>query len=261
MSVIGDGWHGNIGCSCWCAEWDAWYSKVAVFSLDHGRGEHCIYLQRWLVADPSFSTTYVVPGIPSVLFLYLSASFSLLCLLSVRLDSVDWHILLIVAVLSCEFSFHSCNRGPVSWLAVTRWSRENGRNCWYVGATQPIGIFLPPLFGKPTQLCRFALFPTLFVMVHAIDLLPSPWHSPFLVPPCVFPIIVWMGRLPELDVRCSTHPQVPYSPLYPPAIPTIISPSLSTLLNTSIVLLYISCLLLPPIQMIQISRMSPFVWC
>ena len=72
-----------------------------------------------------------------------------------------------------EFSARSCSCHRLSCLEVTRGLRENGRNfSCNVGATQPIGIFLPPPSCKSTQLCRFEI------------LLPSPNPTPL----CVFGI-------------------------------------------------------------------------
>ena len=134
--------------------------------------------------DPSFSTLYVVPDIPTMLFSYLFTTSSPLPLLFLRLYSVVCDILLVVPVLGGEFSAHSCNSCHLSCLEVTRGLGENGRNfSCNVGATLPIGIVLPPPSHESTQFCGFAIFPTLFVMVHAMDLLPSPLSFP-LHPSC-----------------------------------------------------------------------------
>ena len=110
--------------------------------------------------DPSFSSLYVVPGFPSMLFSYLSTTSLLLPLLFLRLYSVVWHILLVVSVVGGEFSAHSCNSCRLSCLEVTRGLGENGRNFWCnMGATQPIGIFLPPPSRDSTQLCGFDILP------------------------------------------------------------------------------------------------------
>ena len=171
--------------------------------------------------DPAFSSLYVVPDFPSMLFSNCFTTSSLLHLLSLHRYSVVCHILLIIPVLGGEFPAHSCNTRRLSCLEVTRGLWENGRNVLCnVGATQPIGIFLPPPSCKSMQLCGFAIFSTLFVIVHAMDLLPTPLLPPLLLPtPSVFPIIIWTGGLPAPDVRRSTYPLIPYSPhilcLYP----------------------------------------------
>jgi len=147
------------------------------------------------------SSLYVVPDFPSMLFSFLSTTSSLLPLLCLRLHSVIWCILCIVPVLGGEFSASSCNIRCLSCLEVTRGLRENCRIFWCnMGATQPIRIFHPPPSPKSTQLCGFAIFSTLFVMVHAMDLLPYLLRPSCLPPPSVFAIIVWMGGLAALDV-------------------------------------------------------------
>jgi hypothetical protein len=112
-----------------------------------------------------------------------------------------------------------------------------------VGATQPIGIFLPPPSRKSTQMCRFGILPlsrnstqlcgfgifNSFLHGPCNGFLPfPPSSSPFLPPPSVLPIIVWMGGLPAPDVLHSTYLLVLYSPWYPPPVPMIVVPSLST---------------------------------
>jgi len=131
------------------------------------------------VPDALFSSLYVVPDFPSMLFLYLFTTSSPLPLLFLRLHSVVWHILLIVPVLGGECFAHSCSSCCLSCLEVTRGLGENDRIFLFnVGATQPIGIFLPPPSRKSTQLCGLAIFSTLFVMVHTMDLLHSPLSFP-----------------------------------------------------------------------------------
>ena len=147
--------------------------------------------------DLSCSSLHVVPDFPSMLFSYLFTTSSPLPLLFVRSYSVVWQNLLVVPALGGEFSAHSCNSCRLSCLEVTRGLGENGRNfLCNVGATQPIGIFLSPPSRKSTQLCGFAIFSTLFVMVHAIDLL----HTPISVPlhpsfPSLFGRVVCLYRV------------------------------------------------------------------
>jgi len=112
------------------------------------------------VLDPSVFGLYVVPGFPSMLFSYLSTTSLLLPLLFLCFYSVVWNILLIISVVGGEFSAHSCNSCRLSCLEVTRGLGENGSNFWFnMGATQPIGIFLPPPSCNSTQLCRFDILP------------------------------------------------------------------------------------------------------
>jgi len=102
----------------------------------------------------------VVPGSPSMLFSYLSTTSLLLPLLFTHLYSVVCHILLVVSVVGGEFSAHSCHSCHLSCLEVTRGFGENGRNFGCnMGATQPIGIFLPPPSRNSTQLCGFDILP------------------------------------------------------------------------------------------------------
>jgi len=119
-----------------------------------------IFLVGYLVPDHSFASLYVVSGFPSTLFSYLSTTFSLLCLLFLLLHSVIWCISLMVPLLSSEFCAHYCNCCLITWLKVTRGQWENGRNFLCdMGATQPIGIFLPPASRKSTPLHRFNILP------------------------------------------------------------------------------------------------------
>ena len=67
------------------------------------------------------------------------------------------------------------------------------------------------IFSSISQLplnCVASVSSTLFVMVNAMDHLPSLLCAPFLLPPSVFRIIVWTGGLAALDVWCSTYPLV-----------------------------------------------------
>jgi len=211
-----------------------------------------------------------------MLFSYLFTTSSPLPLLIFCLYSEVWHILLVVPVVGDDFSAHSCYSCRLFCFQVTRGLGENGRNfSCNVGATQLIRIFLPPPFCKSTQLCGFDILPpsrnanqlcgfgTFNSFRHGpcngSPIFP-PDSPPFLPPPSVFPIIVWMGGLLALDVQRSIYPLVPYSPPYPPPVPTIVSPSLSTQLNASIVLQYISGLLLALPQIPQIPLIPSFVW-
>ena len=131
-----------------------------------------------------------------MLFSYLSTTSSLLPLLFLRLYLVDWHILLVVSVVGGQFSAHSCNSCRVSCLEVTRGLGENGWNfCCNMGATQPIGIFLPPPSRNSMQLC-------------GIDILPLSLNSAS---------IVWLQYLQLFSSWCiqciSSFP--PFFPLHP----------------------------------------------
>jgi len=216
------------------------------------------------VPESSFSSISVGPDFPSMLFSYLFTTSSPLPLLFLRMYSVVWHILLLVPVVGGEFSAHSCKSCCIPCLEVTRGLGENGRNFQCnVGATQPIQIFLPPPSRKSTQLYIFNILPSFhnstklcgFGIFNSFchgpcngsDHFP-PSSPPFLPPPSVFPIIVWTGDLPARHVQRSTYRLVLYSPPYPPPIPMIVSPSVSTYRNPSIVFIYISGVLLPPHQ-------------
>jgi len=94
-----------------------------------------------------------------------------------------WHILLVVPVPGSESSVYSWICYCLSCPIVTRWLGGNGSNCWCnVGAIQPIGIFLLPPSCRSMDFCRFEIFWTLFVMVQATDLLPSPLLPPRSIP-------------------------------------------------------------------------------
>jgi hypothetical protein len=69
-----------------------------------------------------------------------------------------------------------------------------------MGATQPIGVILHPESPKSTQLCGFAIFPTVFTILHGTNLLASPLLPPTDPTPSIYPIVVWMGGLPGLDM-------------------------------------------------------------
>jgi len=112
------------------------------------------------VPDPSFSSLYVVSNFPSMLFSYFSTTSLLLPLLFSCLNSAVGSILLIVHVLRGEFSSHPCSSHRLSSLEVTRGLGENGNNfLCNVGATQPIGIFLPLPSRKSMQMCVFHILP------------------------------------------------------------------------------------------------------
>jgi hypothetical protein len=146
------------------------------------------------VLDTSFSSLYMVPDFPSMLFLYLSTTSLILPLIFLRLYSVVWHILLIVSVVGGEFLAHSCNSCRLSCLEVSRGLGDNGRNFWFnMGATQPIGICLPPPSGNSTQLCGFDILPqsrnsTSIVWLRYLQLFWS-WYMQWIscVPP-FFPL-------------------------------------------------------------------------
>jgi len=95
-----------------------------------------------------------------MLFSYLFTTSSPIPLLFLHLNSVVSHSLLIVPVVGGECFSHSCNSCRLSCVEVTRGLVENGRNFWCnIGATQPIGIFLPPPTCISTQLCALDILP------------------------------------------------------------------------------------------------------
>jgi hypothetical protein len=61
------------------------------------------------VPNLSFSSLYVVSSFPCILFSYLSTTSALLPFLILHLHSVVWNIMLVVPVLSGEFSVHFFN--------------------------------------------------------------------------------------------------------------------------------------------------------
>ena len=131
------------------------------------------------MSDISFSRLYVVSNFPSMLLSYLFTTSSFLPRLFPRIHSAVGHILPMVPIVSGEFSADSCDSHWLSCFEVTKILREIGRNLvCNMGATQPIGIFLPPTSRKSMQLCGFVIFPTLCVIVHAMDLLPPPLLPP-----------------------------------------------------------------------------------
>jgi len=221
-----------------------------------------MYLEWCLVLDPTFPNLSVVSGFHNMLFSCFLMTSWLLPLCFFHLHSVVSHILLIICVLGCGFSTHSCNCCRVSCPKVTRGLGANGRNVWCnMGATQPIWIFLPPPSLESTQLCGFAIFSTRFIILHAINLLPSTLLSLFLPPLSVLPKVVWIGGLPAPNEQHSTYLLHPYSPPYPPPVPMIVSPNLSTEPNQSIVLQYISGMQLPPPQLAQNPPILPLERC
>ena len=158
--------------------------------------------------DPSFSSLYVVPDFPSMLFSYLFPTSLPLAILFPRLYLAVALILLVVPVLGGEFSANSCDSRRLSCLEVTRGLGQNGRNfSCNVGAPQLIGIFVTPPSCESTQLCGFAISSTLLVMVHAMNLLPSPHLPPIHLLPSIIPIIGRMGGRPARDVQHSSFHQ------------------------------------------------------
>jgi hypothetical protein len=105
------------------------------------------------VLDPSCSSLYVGPDIPSMHFPYLVTTTLPLPSLFLRMYLVDWQILLAVHLLGGELSANSRNTCRLPCLEDTRVLREDAQNfkCC-VGATQPIGTSLPPSSCKSMQL-------------------------------------------------------------------------------------------------------------
>jgi len=90
--------------------------------------------------------------------LFTTSAYHPLCCL--RLYSVVWHILLVVPFPGGEFSAHPWYSHRLSCLEATRGIGETDRNfLCNVGATQPIGTFLPPPSCKSMQLCGFDILP------------------------------------------------------------------------------------------------------
>jgi hypothetical protein len=115
----------------------------------------------------------VVPDFPSILLSHCFTTSPYLPRLFPWFHSAVGDILLIVAIFTAEVSANSCDSCWLSCLEVSQTLREISRNLvCNMGATQPIEIFLPPTSRKSMQLCGFVTFPTLFIMVHAMDLLP-----------------------------------------------------------------------------------------
>jgi len=115
------------------------------------------------------------------------------------------YISLVVPVLGGEFSAHFCNSHCLSCLEVTKGLGENGTNFFcHMGATQPIGIFLPTPSCKSMQLCGFDILPLFnsFCCSPVNGSPPFPSSSPLFLPPrSIFPIVVWMCGLPAPDMR------------------------------------------------------------
>jgi len=130
------------------------------FLRNVGGGEELyIFLEGCFMPDPSFSSSYVVLDFPSMFFSYLFTTSLPLPVLFPCLYLAVRYILLVVPVFSGEFSAHSYNSHCLSCLEVTRGLGENSMNFWCnMGATQPIGIFLPQPSRKSTQLCGFDIF-------------------------------------------------------------------------------------------------------
>ena len=77
------------------------------------------------------------------------------------------HIMLGVPVLRASFSPHSCNPHYLSSLEVTGWCEVNhSKFQCTVGATQPIGIFLPLPSHESMQLCGFYVLPLSYKFIH-----------------------------------------------------------------------------------------------
>ena len=205
----------------------------------------------------------MIPNCPSLLCSYLFTRSLLLPLVFPFCYLAVGHNILVNPVLSGEFSSHFCNCYRLKYLEVTRGLGENGWNFQRnEGVIRPIRIFLPLHLANSGNLvvaivshhlatplnCMPSVSWTLFIMVHAMDLLLPPSS------PLIFPIIGWTGSLPVPDVGCSIYPLALYTPPYPLPVPMIISLCLSTGLYTAIFLLYISGLLLPPPQIAQIAQ-------
>ena len=128
--------------------------------------------------NSSFSNLYVVPHFSSICFTYLLTTSLLVTLCFPYLYSMVRHILLIVSVLRLERSGHPNNSHHRLYLKVTRGLGVNDWNFWSnMGATQPMGIYLPPPSCMSTQLCGFNIFNS-FIIVHAMHLLPCPLVHP-----------------------------------------------------------------------------------
>ena len=154
--------------------------------------------------DPSFSSLYVVPDFPSMLFSYLFTTSSPLHLLFLRMYSVVWYIVLVVAVLGGEFCAHSCLCCRLSYLEVTSGLGENCRNfLCNMGATQPKEYFFPLHLANPCNHVNLR-YSQLFLLWSMQWISSIPPFPPFLPPGSVFPIIVWMGDLPAPGVQHST---------------------------------------------------------
>ena len=156
------------------------------------------FLYTWrgaFVPDCSVSSHYVVPDIPCMRFSYFFTTSLLLPLLISCLCSAVGHILLSISVLGGESSAESCNSRRLSCLEVTRGSGENGNHVWCnVGATQPIGIFLPPPSCKSAQLYGLDIFNSFCY---------CPWNGspPFpLSSPLWFPLL--FGRMVCQHMMC-----------------------------------------------------------
>jgi len=126
---------------------------VAVFPEEGKRGKLLIYLEGCFVPNHSVARVYVVPDVPSMLFSHLFTTGLPHPILFPRMDSAVAHISHVNSLLEGEFSAHSCDSRHLSCLKVTRRLGENRTNFRSnVGATQPIGIFLPQRSCKSTDL-------------------------------------------------------------------------------------------------------------
>jgi len=129
------------------------------FGTNCRRGMHFKYLEGYFVPNPSFSSLNVVHDFPSILFLYPFTTCLVLPDHLIGLNSVVGHVLLLGPVLGGAFSGHTFDTYHHSCLKVARGLGENCRNFWCnVGATQPLGIYLPPPSHKSTQLYGFSIF-------------------------------------------------------------------------------------------------------
>jgi hypothetical protein len=129
------------------------------FLWNIGGGEKLfIYLEWCFVLRHSFSSLYVVPDFPSMLFSYYFTTSLPLPLHILSQSSVHWYIGLVIPVLGCEFSGHHLNSRRLSYTMVTKEYVENlPKFSCKVGATQRNGIFLPVRFRKSMQWCEFCI--------------------------------------------------------------------------------------------------------
>jgi len=159
-----------------------------------------------MVPDHSFSSLNVVPSFPCMLFLNLTTTSSLLSPIILCFYRVVGNVMIIIRVLGGDCSAHPCNGRRHSGLKFTRGLGEDGRTFSYnMGVTQQIEIFHPPSSRKYTQFCAFGIFSTIVIVLHSMDLLPSPHLPSFLPLAFVSPTIACTGGLLAPDVRRSTY--------------------------------------------------------